>query len=413
MRRSLLKMWYEVFLNVRADVDLRSKRARASASYGQTQVVGVGPAHRRIAPDAPPRRQASSASLALWLSLGAILAGPVWGGCGTSRQYHSVHAGNGQSNANIPPEAQWVAVHVPDTGTTLRMPGQPNFSRASEGVDDDGARYRTTVGIGTFGRVIQLSVITSHIEGGVVGRPFDRLRGIRESLTEGNEEQAFSVVNIAGSPGFDCTFVDGESGGVVHVRSLVGRHRVYIMMAVVAPQLDRALSTVVSNYMQSLRLDPVDSFSAVGDGVYRAGQWRWSIPAEAAFAARFPGAPRSSSDASPIPDAEFVRTYRVVGEGGATFEVRALGFEGRVPAGAVQTLENAPLAHYSLRAARDTTRQGYSGRTLVYESAGRMRFTLLFATDRATYEVSVDLPRTADRAMLDARNTFLNSFRVL
>jgi hypothetical protein len=126
-----------------------------------------------------------------------------------------------------------------------------------------------------------------------------------------------------------------------------------------------------------------------------------------------PGVAGPSEGTSPAAGATFVRTYRVIGEGGATFEVRATGYEDASLRTRHGHARDRSRAQYELRVARDTTRQGFTGRSLVYESEGRMRFTLIFGTYGATYEVSVDLPRTASADMLEARNTFLDSFRML
>jgi hypothetical protein len=292
------------------------------------------------------------------------------------------------------------------------MPSQPQYLPMTTGIEDDGASYRTHIGGQEYGG-LQLMLAVSEVEGGIVGAPLDRLEEMRSSLLEGAEERGYGTVMVDGSPGFDIEYVDRENGQVVRARAVVGRNHLYLLMALMPPHLEPAYRVTAISYVESLRLDATDSFGATGDGAYQAGGWRWSMPAECFFAVRFPGAPVAVEGPSPVDGATFVRTYRVVGEGGATFEVRATGYDDGRPAQAVSTLEAEPLSHYALRAGRDTTRQGYTGRSLVYESEGRMRFTLIFGSYAATYEVSVDLPRTASPEMLDARNTFLDSFRML
>jgi len=310
------------------------------------------------------------------------------------------------------PAAQWVEVRLPVARATVRMPSQPRYLPATTGIEDDGATYCTTIGGEDYG-TLQLMLAISAVDGGIVGQPLERLRAMRESLLEDAQEQAYANVMVSGSPGFDIAYVVPATGRLVNARAVLGRQHIYLLMAMMPPQYAAQHRAAAGAYLESLQLDPQDSFGATGDGVYRAGAWRWSMPAEAHFAIRFPGAPTASEGVSPAEGATFVRIYRVIGEGGATFEVRATGYQDVRPPRAVATLEAAPLAHYSVRVARDTTRQGYSGRSLVYESEGRMRFTLIFGTYGATYEVSVDLPRTASPDMVEARNVFLDSFRML
>lgn len=326
---------------------------------------------------------------------------------GSTRPIANIYSGGG-----VTTQAQWVDVRLPVARASVRMPSQPRYLPPETGVEDDGAAYRTTIGGQDYGS-LQLMVAVSEVDGGIVGQPLERLEDMRESLLEGAREHAFARIMVNGSPGFDIAYVVAESGQLVHARAVLGRRHIYLLMAMMAPHLEAQHRATSAAYLGSLQLDPQDSFGATGDGVYRAGAWRWSTPAEGHFAIRFPGAPLASDGTSPVEGATFVRVYRVIGEGGATFEVRATGYEDLRPPGAVNTLETAPLAHYGLRVARDTTRQGYSGRSLVYESEGRMRFTLIFGTYGATYEVSVDLPRTASPDMLEARNVFLDSFRML
>jgi hypothetical protein len=338
----------------------------------------------------------------------ALLSACYSGGPRASRPVAS-----GQSfGAGLPPSVQWGVVRLPVANATVRMPAQPRYLPATRGVEDDGAVYQTLIGGQEYG-TLQLMVAVSEIDGGVVGAPLARLARMRESMAERADERAYGTIMVDGSPGFDIEYIDRENGRLVHARAVVGRKHIYLLMAAMAPHLEPTHRRSAASYLGSLRLDAADSFGATGDGVYHEGVWRWSMPAESFFAARFPGAPTAAEATSPVEGATFVRTYRIVGEGGATFEVRATGFSDGRPPRAVATLEAAPLAHYEARAARDTTRQGYSGRSLVYESEGRMRFTLIFATLGATYEVSVDLPRTASAGMLSARNTFLDSFRIL
>ncbi|MBK6574895.1 MAG: hypothetical protein IPG17_01565 [Sandaracinaceae bacterium] len=345
------------------------------------------------------------------LALGCVaLTACYSGGGGSLRPTATIYSGGGVSG--LTPASQWVEVRLPVARASVRMPSQPQYLPASTGVEDDGAAYRTTIGGRDYGSV-QLMVAISEVDGGIVGQPLERLHAMRESLLEDAQEQAFGTVMVNGSPGFDIAYIVTESGQLVNARAVLGRRHIYLLMAMMAPHLAASHRATTAAYLESLRLDPQDSFGATGDGVYRAGAWRWSMPAEAHFAVRFPGAPTAAEATSPAEGARFVRTYRVIGAGGATFEVRATGYEDLRPPGAVATLEAAPLAHYSLRVARDTTRQGYSGRSLVYESEGRMRFTLIFGTYGATYEVSVDLPRTASPDMIEARNIFLDSFRML
>lgn len=344
-----------------------------------------------------------------WLVLFSIALSACYRptGATSSRPVANIYSG-GQLTA----APQWVEVRLPVARATVRMPSQPRYLPLTTGVEDDGAGYRTTIGGEDYGS-LQLMVAVSEVDGGIVGQPLERLHDMRESLLEGATEQAFGRIMVNGSPGFDIAYVVAESGQLVHARAVLGRRHIYLLMAMMAPHLMAQHRATSAAYLESLRLDPQDSFGATGDGVYRAGAWRWSMPAESHFAIRFPGAPLASEGTSPVEGSRFVQVYRVIGEGGATYEVRAIGYEDIRPPGAVGTLESAPLSHYTLRVARDTTRQGYSGRSLVYESEGRMRFTLIFGTYGATYEVSVDLPRTASPDMLEARNVFLDSFRML
>ena len=85
-----------------------------------------------------------------------------------------------------------------------------------------------------------------------------------------------------------------ESGQLVNARAVLGRRHIYLLMAMMAPHLAASHRATTAAYLESLRLDPQDSFGATGDGVYRAGAWRWSMPAEAHFAVRFPGAPTAA-----------------------------------------------------------------------------------------------------------------------
>lgn len=317
-----------------------------------------------------------------------------------------------QGGAGLTGRGQWRDVQLPVARAFVSMPSQPNFLPPSTGVEDDGAAYRTTVGGQNYGS-LQLMVAISEVDGGIAGQPLDRLDDMRQSMLEGAREQAFAFVMVSGSPGFDIAYVVADSGQLVKARAVLGRRHVYLLMATMAPHFEAQHRATSAEFLGSLRLDQQDSFGGTGDGVYRAGTWHWSIPAEGHFAVRFPGSPVASDGTSPVEGDTFVRVYRVIGEGGATYEVRAIHYRDMRPPGAVNTLESAPLSHYTLRLARDTTRQGYAGRSLVYESEGRLRFTLVFGTHGATYEVSVDLPRTASPDMLEARNAFLDSFRML
>ena len=341
--------------------------------------------------------------------VGCVLLSACYSG---GRQRLSVSTGSAPSGSSVPASTQWRVVQLRNGRATLRMPSEPRYMPATTGEEDDGAVYQTVIAGEDYGS-LQLMVAVSEVQGGIVGAPLERLEDMRETLLERAEQRAFGSIMVNGSPGFEMQYLDRENGRIVHARAVVARTHVYLLMAIMSPQLEAVHRNTAAAYLSSLQLDPADSFGATGDGAYVAGGWRWSMPAEAYFAVRFPGAPVAAEATSPVSQASFVRTYRVVGEGGATFEVRATGYDDGRPAGSVATLEAAPLAHYTLRAARDTTRQGYSGRSLVYESEGRMRFTLIFATYAATYEVSVDLPRTAGADLLEARNTFLDSFRML
>lgn len=355
----------------------------------------------------PARGVAGVQRALLVLGCMALSACYMSNGGGTARPVANIYNGGGVTS-----EPQWVEVRLPVARAVVRMPSQPRYLAPTVGVEDDGATYRTTIGGQDYGS-LQLMLAISEVDGGIVGEPMERLQAMRESLLEGAQERAFSRVVVGGSPGFDIVYLVAESGQLVHARAVLGRRNIYLLMALMAPHLDAQHRPSTAAFLGSLQLDPQDSFGAAGDGVYRPSGWRWSMPAESHFAVRFPGSPVASEGTSPAAGATFVRVYRVMGEGGATYEVRATGYEDGRPNAAMGTLETAPVGQYELRVARDTTRQGFTGRSLVYESEGRMRFTLIFGTYGATYEVSVDLPRTASADMLDARNTFLDSFRML
>ena len=358
------------------------------------------------------QRPGASLGLFLALSMAVVPQGACTARSGSSRQgLGTPTAGVSSAYGATARGGAWVEFTVPSSSTVVRFPTQPRVQQRME-QDRDGASLRFTSAFAPYSNFLEFGVVVTQAQGGMRGMPQENLQSLREVMAEDHQERSFDGINIGGMPGFDATFFDPQNGVVLHTRALAGRTRLYTLLATTPASMERQSFPVIAQFMEGARFDASESFSRSGDGQLDLNAMEWSIPAEAAFAIRFPGEPSVIRDESPVEGANFVRTYRVIGAGGATFEVRAIGYNDGVPEGTLAGLE-AAAAPYQLREAHDTTRQGFSARSLVFEAPGRVRSTLVLLTRYATYEITVDLPRDADEAQRRARAVFLDSFRIL
>lgn len=326
------------------------------------------------------------------------------------------HAGH----AEMPSPDTWRTVTVAEHGFSVRMPMQPAIEQDSE-IADDGGVMAVFVGANVLNDVV-LGFRIVHDPMGFVGHP---LQGgalvdlIAEDGPEGKRTDTSKVVSrrefvSQGLQGRDVALTDPQRGTMMHIRLLVGRHRLYGAFAIHPIQEQARFAPVVAAYLSSVSVAPGEATSPIGSGKLDLARWEHVCPPEADFVAVMPGSVRHEEASLPLAEDTYpVNVYSVTSdvESYKVYEVRV----GEAPTmKLVNHLRSSLLSGGArVREERDVQSRGYAGRSIVVEHGDSLIHSRLFLTGGRLYEVRATVPLRREAESKPHVDKFFDHFKIL
>jgi hypothetical protein len=310
----------------------------------------------------------------------------------------------------------WTAHRPTNAGFACELPGQPRTTLDQQ-TADDGARV--TVLHGTLpGPAATFGYIVVHLEGGVVGDPSELLREV-ERDDQANLRQAelrdTRILRAGGHFGREDR-LDVGSGAVARLRHYVGRWRIYRFWVVYDRRREAQVQPAVERYFGSLRIDPADMVTVLGDGVLDTEGWRFLTPPEGLFVVDMPGAAEHRDGTIRVGDDAYpAHSFRVRSGAGRSFDVRYVTVDGPMVRGALEAAAARMAGRDGVRTVsrEPITRQGFSGLRLVLQSTDATLYADLYQTAGRLYQVRVEEPGAPSAEGAGERRRFFDSFRIL
>lgn len=306
---------------------------------------------------------------------------------------------------------QWQTVKPAGTGLQLAMPGEPVVERA-EDLDLDGTSVAITRGSLIAGNVAMFMFEVMAPENGHA-----QVSAVEErpGTPEDSHVRTERGFHAGGFPIVDLVVDHPELGAATYYRIIHGRTRVYMIGMRMPLAAEQYLQPFVEEYFGSLEVDPAEAPSPTGTGEVAMEGWHYIYPPEAGFAVDVPGDASAQHTTHEWEGEDLpVQTYGVRRDDGLAFQVRATTYGERPPAEVFDTAKTrAEESGFSVRDEHDMDRQGYAGRTVLYESAERFLEVRYYLTNARLYEVWVSTPKNQGSGLDPARDRFFRSFRIL
>jgi len=346
---------------------------------------------------ARPRKTPDVRWIVIW-SLSLLLLLPA---CGRRRALHPRSGGQGQWGAPAGQRGGWISVSPPRTGVTVQMPAAPQTSTRS-GRDDDGARFHSTM-VRSQAATGSFALIITEWEGGLVGDPLIAAAEVADDLFE-TQELGRRRSNRLDMPGFYGREDVGvaPNGAFVALRQFVGRHRIYVALAVVANhQLNLQ---VAEHFMASIELQNSDALLPFG----QPSELEAIYMPEADFSVRMPALThRSSSEVEIAGRTRSAWTYESRGSD-ARYRIRVIAFEESPPEGILETV-GTQLSLGTRQHPTDAS--GFPGHVYSRASDSGVGAARVFVTATRVYVVDEAHRRGATEHEARARE-FFDSFRI-
>lgn len=347
-------------------------------------------------------------SVGLFLWPITLLAGLASAACMPAGSYRSPTVTGG---------ASWVSVTPPGAGVQLAMPKPPQLE-ASHGRTSDGGRITTTTGETQTPTVLYRFVV-SDFEGGIDGNAIDTLDDLVGEFIDSSsraEVRSSGPVDVQGFPGTELVLYHYDEEIVIRSRHWVGKRRAYIFMAATPARDESANRPFIDHYFSSIRFDPADAPAPNGVGTFDPNHWSSIYPPDDDFAVQLPGDVRMAQQTRTVGDDSVEgRVYFVQRpDSQVSFGVHVLHFDEGPPPTAFADMERAVTARgFTVRDRRTTHRNGYPGQAVSYVSTRSVAYEVYVVTQHRLYIVSFSAPLSEEASLVELRQRFFRSLRIL
>ncbi len=317
--------------------------------------------------------------------------------------------------------AGWVEVSLAEVGFRAMLPASPEIER--EAVTADDGAPMTVVSGGVVAPQVLFGFRVLEDRAGFAGHPMNGntfvdlasqgVAGASGGPAADWELLGESAVAVPGFVANDRTMLARASGVAIHVRTIIGRTRVYTVFVAHAADAESAMAPTVRAIFDSVSVDQADAVDPAGDGRLDTSRWSYVQPSDGAFAALLPGAARRVNGTIPIAAETHPVAVYGVEDGARRFEVVDVTL-GRTATPSELDALSARMESGGLheRERHDIQLEGFFGRDVVFASdAGTVRSRFVVTADRI-YELRVTAGPGAEAESPDAAR-FFDSFRIL
>jgi hypothetical protein len=298
------------------------------------------------------------------------------------------------------------------------MPAVPAVERGREIADDGGEMEVVSGAVITRDMVLGFRVLTDMA--GLIGHPLsdgalidlvdEQAGGGRPTQQSEPELRNQAEVSYRGFLGREGVIVDPNQRVISYVRALVGKYRIYVLVAVMNAYDEARYAGYARAFFESVTLDPRDATEPVGDGTLDLNAWRYVYPADGGFAVSMPGAPRYEEVSLTDGQGTYPVKRYVVGAGMHSYEIYEVRV-GRAPREAMIDVLRDRIAAggLTIQSQRDVQRQGFAGRAVVFTAPDRTVESRFYLTRGRLYELRASSPA----GTLEQTAAFFDSFRIL